>query len=98
MVIGYDQFEVLHFEERPSSSPNKLLSDIGGSMGIYLGASIISITELFVVVSTLVIALLSKIKKVKYILKHETRPVNEADREINSTNIFTIKMQGKHAL
>ena len=98
VVIGYDQFEVLHFEERPSSSPNKLLSDIGGSMGIYLGASIISITELFVVVSTLVIALLSKIKKVKYILKHETRPVNEAHGEINSTNIFTIKMQGKHAL
>ena len=62
IVIGYDQFEVLHFQEHPRSSYNTLLSDIGGSMGIFLGASIISIAEVLVLVTSVVGTLLVKIK------------------------------------
>ena len=60
--ITYSQFEVITLEETPASTTEKLISDIGGLMGIYLGASMISVTEILAMVSSLLIAWFTKNK------------------------------------
>ena len=59
--IGYDDFEVVHYEEQPKFNLQKLLSDFGGLIGIYLGASFISFAELFVVLMSLLLPLIVKV-------------------------------------
>ena len=49
IVIRFDAFEEVIYEEQPKSTLSNLSSDIGGSLGISLGASGISILELFFV-------------------------------------------------
>ena len=49
IVIRFDAVEEVIYEEQPKSTLNNLSSDIGGSLGISLGASAISISELLFV-------------------------------------------------
>ena len=46
LVIGYEDFQETVYEEKPKYTAQKVLSDFGGLIGIYLGASFISMAEL----------------------------------------------------
>ena len=60
IVIRFDAFYEIRYEEQPQSSLRSLSSDIGGSLGIALGASAISMLELVTIALTYII---SRIKK-----------------------------------
>ena len=60
--ISYDKLEELHHTEKEHSTTATLLSDIGGLMGIFLGASLISVAEILIMGSSLLFNLVTKIK------------------------------------
>ena len=65
VLIAYDTFDVVEYQEKPKYSTQKMLSDFGGLIGIYLGASLISMIEIFIVCGCLVMNVFTKGKKVE---------------------------------
>ena len=82
VTIGYDEFEVDHSEEKPKYTVQKVLSDFGGLIGIYLGASFISMAELLAAGAYVLFGLLKKAK--------EKSTVNL--RRLSNVNIKQIKV------
>ena len=67
--------------EAPEWTLTSLLSDVGGTMGIWLGASIFSLTELFILIGYLPYSLFSASRK-----KHTAKvaPANNVDAQHNA--------------
>ena len=62
VVIGFDDFQEVSYEEMPKYTMQKVLSDFGGLIGVYLGASFISVAELLAVGMYLLVACIRKVK------------------------------------
>ena len=71
VLIAYDALDVVHYEEKPKYNTQKVLSDFGGLIGIYLGASLISMVEIFIVCGRLLVKAFSKDKKKSIAVKME---------------------------
>ena len=65
LVIGFDDFRVDTFEEKPRYTIQKVLSDFGGLIGIYLGASFISMAELMAALMGLIVTAIKKVRRGK---------------------------------
>ena len=63
VLIAYDAFNVVEYEEKPKYNTQKVLSDFGGLIGIYLGASLISVIEILIVCVRLMVNVFTKGKE-----------------------------------
>ena len=66
IVIGYNKFEEKVVEEIRKQTAETVISSVGGLLGIFLGASIISVAEIFVAGISI---LINKSKNANYISK-----------------------------
>ena len=85
VLIAYDALDVKHYEEKPKYNTQKVLSDFGGLIGIYLGASLISMVEIFIVCGRLLVNAFSKDKKKSIAVKID-QSQSRANSAIESYN------------